>query len=337
MRIAVLGGSFDPIHEGHLMMAKEVLKRKIADQIWFMPARQNPLKERKIKDFSVRCKMISLAIAPYRRMKLCTLENDLPVPSYTITTVKELKRKYPEHEFLWIIGEDQVKQLDLWKDIDELKQMIQFVAFDRGGLCHDKNNLIWIHGFDHPASSTKVRQGQFEYLPKSVLRFVVEEGLYFDQVLKHHVSQFRYDHSAAVAEVAVHLARIHHVNEKKAYVAAMMHDVCKEMDKDTMREWMNVCFPQFLNMPEPVWHGWLGYEKLKRMGIYDQDILSAVYHHVLGDSHKTLDQIIYVADKSNSLRRHDVSEEIKTAEKDLSKAIQLIQINYQKRKAAYSE
>lgn len=337
MKIAVLGGSFDPIHEGHLSMAKEVLKRKLADQIWLMPAQQNPLKERKIEEFSVRCRMIQRAIAPYRKMKLCTLEQVLPVPSYTITTVRELKKRFPEHDFLWIIGEDQAKQLDLWKDIDELKQMIRFIAFERGGFCDDRQDLIWVHGFDHPASSTKVRQGQFEYLPKSVLRIVIDEGLYFDQVLKHHVSQFRYDHSLAVAETAVHLAKIHHVNETKAYVAAMMHDVCKEMDKETMRHWMNVCFPERLTMPEPVWHGWLGYEKLKRMGIYDKEILSAVYHHVLLGSQKKLDQIIYVADKSNRLRRHDVTDEIKTAERDLSQAIDLIQKNYQKRKAACSE
>ncbi len=337
MRIAVLGGSFDPIHAGHLQMAKEVLKRKLADQVWFMPARQNPLKERKIEDFSVRCKMIKKAISAYRRMKLCTLENELPVPSYTISTVKELKKRYPQHEFLWIIGEDQAKQLDLWKDIDELKRMIRFIAFERKGSHSDDADLIWIHGFDHPASSTKVRQGQFDYLPKSVLHVVLEEGLYFDQVLRHHVSEYRYEHSLAVAEVAVHLAKFHHVDEKKAYVAAMMHDVCKEMDKETMEKWMNICFPEFLKMPEPVWHGWLAYEKLKRMGIYDRDILSAVYHHVLGDSRKTLDKIIYVADKANYRRTHDVSEEIRTAERDLSEAIKLIQKNYQKRKAARSE
>lgn len=334
MRIAVIGGSFDPVHTGHLAMAKKVLKHKMADQVWFMPAQKNPLKDRKIEDFDARADMIQMAIEPYRKMKLCTLEKELPVPSYTIETVKELKKRSPEHDFYWVIGEDQASQLSLWKNIDELKKMIRFIVFERNGLNVNDDSLIWIKGFDHPASSTKVRQGEFQYLPKRVLQYVVEHGLYFDQVLKYHVSQYRYDHSLAVAKTAQHLAKIHRLDVMKAYVASMMHDVCKEMEEAEMEKQMKICFPDKLKWSKAVWHGWLGYEKLKRMGIYDQEILSSVYHHVLGDGKRTLDKIIYVADKSNELRHHDVTEELKTAEKDLDAAMRLIQINYQKRKDA---
>lgn len=337
MRIAVLGGSFDPIHTGHLSMAKEVLKRKLADEVWLMPAEKNPLKDRKVTDYQIRCQMILSAIHPYRKMKLCTLESELPVPSYTIVTVKELKRRYPEHEFYWMIGEDQAAQLDQWKDIDELKKLIHFIAFQRDGKKGHQDDLIWIDRFDHPASSTKVRQGEFHYLTKRVIHIILHHGLYFDDILKHHVSNYRYEHSLAVAETAMKLAKKHHVDPMKAYVASMMHDVCKEMDRQQMKTWMEICFPDLMTTPEPVWHGWLAYEKLKRMGIYDQEILSSVYHHVLGDGKRTLDKIIYVADKSNPKRKHDITEEIKTAEQDLSAAMELIQINYQKRKAAKNE
>ncbi|MBQ7889598.1 MAG: nicotinate (nicotinamide) nucleotide adenylyltransferase [Erysipelotrichaceae bacterium] len=338
MKIAVLGGSFDPIHEGHLQMAKQVLQRKLADEVWFMPAGRNPLKDRVVSDYEIRCKMVLSAIKPYRKMRCSTLESELPVPSYTITTVKELKKRYPEHDFYWIIGEDQAVQLDKWKDIDELKSLIRFIVFERADSDSSHNDdFIWIKDFNCPASSTKVRQGEFQWISKGVLHIVLEEGLYFDEILRHHVSKYRYEHSVAVAETAMHLARVHHVDVMKAYIASMMHDVCKEMDKQQMKQWMSVCFPEYMDMPEPVWHGWLAYEKLKRMGIYDKEICSAVYHHVLGDGKGTLDKIIYVADKSNPKRKHDITEEIKTAEKDLSAAMELIQINYQKRKAARDE
>ena len=337
MRIAVLGGSFDPVHLGHIQMAKKVLMQKLADEVWFMPAQQNPLKERKIQDFDVRAEMIAAAIKPYRKMKLCTLEKQLPVPSYTIETVKELQKRNPEHEFCWIIGEDQAAQLHLWKEIDELRKRIDFLVFEREGQNSKDESLIWIKGFEHPASSTKVRQGQFEYLPKSVLRVILKKGLYFDQVLQYHVSQYRYEHSLAVAEVAIELAKIHHVDQTKAYIASLMHDVCKEMDQEQMEKWMKICFPEKLEWAEAVWHGWLGYEKLKRMGIYDKAVLSSVYHHVLGDGKSKLDKILYIADKANYQRNHDVTDEIETAKRNLDEAIRLIQVNYQKRKAARNE
>ena len=337
MRVAVLGGSFDPIHQGHLMMAKTVLKKKLADEVWFMPAAKNPLKERSVSDFDVRAEMIKAATAPYRKMKLCTLENELPYPSYTINTVKALIKLYPGFEFSWIIGEDQAEQLHKWKDIDELKSLIHFLVFERNGSADKKDDLIWIKGFEHPASSTLVRQGHFEYLPKSVVRVILEKGLYFDQICAHHVSQYRYEHSLAVAETAVELAKYHHVDPTKAYVAAMMHDVCKEMDKAKMKRCMEICFPALMSYAEPVWHGWLGFRKLKEMGIYDDEILSAVYHHVLGDGRKVLDKIIYIADKSNPKRHHDITEEIELAKVDLDASMILIQENYRKRKAAADE
>ena len=337
MRVAVLGGSFDPIHQGHLMMAKTVLKKKLADEVWFMPAAKNPLKERRVSDFDVRAKMVKAATAPYRKMKCCTLENELPYPSYTINTVKALKKLYPEIEFSWIIGEDQAEQLHQWKDIDELKTLIHFLVFERNGSAEKTDDLIWIKGFEHPASSTLVRHGHFEYLPHSVIRIVVEEGLYFDQICAHHVSQYRYEHSLVVADVAVELAKVHRINPTKAYIAAMMHDVCKEMDKEEMKRGMEICFPSLMSYAEPVWHGWLGYRKLKEMGIYDKEILSAVYHHVLGDGKKVLDKIIYVADKSNAKRHHDITEEIEVAKVDLDASMELIQKNYRKRKALNHE
>ena len=89
MRIAVLGGSFDPIHKGHIQIAKMALKKMRIDQVWFMPAKDAPLKDHQSVSFYDRCQMVRCAIRPYRHMKLCTLEGERREKSYTIDTVKE--------------------------------------------------------------------------------------------------------------------------------------------------------------------------------------------------------------------------------------------------------
>ena len=83
MRIAVLGGAFDPIHNGHLQIAKQAVKQLRIDEVWFMPSAATPLKQEQAASFQDRAAMISLAIAPYRHMKLCTLEQELEGVSYT--------------------------------------------------------------------------------------------------------------------------------------------------------------------------------------------------------------------------------------------------------------
>ena len=84
MRIAILGGSFDPIHLGHLQIAKTALKKLAIDEVWFMPTFSTPLKQGQQASFADRCFMIKRAIYGYRRMKVCTLEQQLGGTSYTI-------------------------------------------------------------------------------------------------------------------------------------------------------------------------------------------------------------------------------------------------------------
>lgn len=101
MRIALLGGSFDPIHEGHLRIAKTALAKLPIDEVWFLPCKDAPLKKGQQVAFHHRCAMVKLAIAPYRKMKLCTLEGELDGVSYTIRTIKELKKRFPHDTFFF--------------------------------------------------------------------------------------------------------------------------------------------------------------------------------------------------------------------------------------------
>ena len=123
MKIAVLGGSFDPVHAGHLQIAKEALKMGM-DEVWLMPTHDTPLKSRALSEDAHRVAMLKRAAAPYRRIRVCTMELERPGVSYTVDTARALIARYPDDTFFWLIGSDQALQLPRWKAIDELLQLV---------------------------------------------------------------------------------------------------------------------------------------------------------------------------------------------------------------------
>ncbi len=132
MKIGILGGTFDPPHLGHLIIANEVLCSLELDEIWFMPNQDPPHKE-KSKNISNenRLDMLSLAIEGHPKFKIETCELERAGRSYTYDTMKLLKENYPTYQFYFIIGGDMVEYLPKWYRIDELVQLITFVGVNR--------------------------------------------------------------------------------------------------------------------------------------------------------------------------------------------------------------
>lgn len=126
MKIAVFGGSFNPIHFGHLCAAQQVLEKAKIDEIWFMPAYRNPLKPNYGISEKHRLAMIKLAIKKIKHFKLSDFEVDKKI-LFTVESVRILKRKFPKHEFFWVIGSDLVNQLAKWDDIMHLIKEIRFI------------------------------------------------------------------------------------------------------------------------------------------------------------------------------------------------------------------
>ena len=135
MNIGVLGGTFDPIHRGHIMVAEEARARLDLAEVLFMPAAQTPLKEgTSISAAAHRVQMVCLAIADYPYFKLSAIEIDRPGPSYTVDTIGELRDKLgTEHEIFFIVGWDSLVQLPRWKEPSRLIQMCRLVAVPRPG------------------------------------------------------------------------------------------------------------------------------------------------------------------------------------------------------------
>lgn len=123
-RIGILGGTFDPFHKGHFMLAKTAHSQFDLDEVWIMP-NGNPPHKRDIEqtDFTLRCEMIRLAIeeAPY--MVLCEYEGSEDSYHFTYQTLGEFKRMYPEHEFYFIIGADSLRDFPTWKEPGKIAEL----------------------------------------------------------------------------------------------------------------------------------------------------------------------------------------------------------------------
>jgi len=134
MRIGLYGGSFDPVHRGHLLVAQAALEELSLDRLLFIPAAQSPFKPGRVTAPSaLRLRWLRLALAGEPRCQVDSLEIDRGGVSYTIETVKQLAERMPTARFYWLIGADHLDQLPMWKDAERLATMVEFVVIDRPG------------------------------------------------------------------------------------------------------------------------------------------------------------------------------------------------------------
>jgi nicotinate-nucleotide adenylyltransferase len=134
MKIGILGGTFNPVHIGHLILAEEVREKLGLDKIIFVPTALPPHKDNlNIAPAKDRLKMLKLAVASNKFFAVSDVEIKRQGRSYTIDTLKEFKAKYPHDELYFIIGSDLLKYLSEWKDLSQIISMVKFVAATRPG------------------------------------------------------------------------------------------------------------------------------------------------------------------------------------------------------------
>lgn len=129
--IGILGGTFDPPHNGHLMIADEVRYACQLDEIWFIPTNEPPHKQQAMSNNDYRIAMLEKALSQTPYFKLNTIEMERSGKSYTIDTIKLLQKRHPNTSFYFIIGADMVEYLPNWYKIDELMKLVQFVGVKR--------------------------------------------------------------------------------------------------------------------------------------------------------------------------------------------------------------
>lgn len=132
--IGLFFGSFNPIHLGHIQLAEYIFDFSGVDEIWYIVSPRNPLKgHTELIDEHLRLKMIELATADKEYLQVSDIEFDLPKPSYTITTLRALTEKYPEDEFILLIGSDNMSIFDQWKDYQTILDEYSILVYPREG------------------------------------------------------------------------------------------------------------------------------------------------------------------------------------------------------------
>ena len=165
MRIGIYGGSFNPIHKGHTELAASIVQQGLVDELWLLVSPLNPLKQGETSDiaeYEHRLSMARLATEDIEGVKVSDFEKNLPLPSYTITTLGELHKAYPEHEFVLIIGADNWERFPRWYHAQEIIDTYSILIYRRPGCEMDETLLpLSVQVVDTPLydiSSTEIRE-----------------------------------------------------------------------------------------------------------------------------------------------------------------------------------
>ena len=162
-KIGLFFGTFDPIHNGHLRIAKYITEEKLAHKVWLVVTPENPIKLRsKISSFNHRFSMAKIATEKYDNIMPSDLEVNLKKPNYTIDTLEYISNKLKDIEFSLIIGEDNYKIFDTWKDYEKILSNYKIFIYPRKGTLKENphiinENAMYIGGPRIDLSSTNIR------------------------------------------------------------------------------------------------------------------------------------------------------------------------------------
>jgi len=188
LKIGILGGSFDPVHIGHLAIAEQARVEYALDRVLFVPARRSPLKQETVAGEQDRVAMLKLALAGNAGFKISAVELDRGGPSYTYDTIVALRNDHPGASFFFIIGEDAFAEITAWRRAADLSGLAVFLVAPRSSQvpAEPPIQITW-----HPlssahiaVSSTMIRErikngGPVRYLvPDAVLNYIQRERLY---------------------------------------------------------------------------------------------------------------------------------------------------------------
>lgn len=190
-KIGLYFGTFNPIHSGHLVIANYLVEESDLDEVWMVVTPHNPLKKKKtLLDDVHRLAMVRIALEPYTKLKVSTIEFDLPQPNYTVNTLAHLEEQYPDREFCLIMGEDNLKNFHKWKNYEVILERYHIYVYPRiskGETQHQFNGHPHIHKIDAPImelSSTFIRNAIKEgknirpMLPDNVWTYLDEMNFY---------------------------------------------------------------------------------------------------------------------------------------------------------------
>ena len=187
IRTALLGGTFNPLHNGHLTIAQSVLDQHLADEVWMLITPCNPWKTgQDLLDDRIRYDMVASAVKDIPGIQASDFEFSLPKPSYTANTLRSLSASYPDREFILTIGADNWVKFDAWREYDFILRNYSIIVYPRQD-CAPSTLPAGVTLLNCPLvniSSTRIRQmvhqGQpiDKFVPASVARTIADLQLY---------------------------------------------------------------------------------------------------------------------------------------------------------------
>ena len=357
-RIGILGGTFDPVHCGHIHLAEDAMKQGGLDEVIFIPARLQPFKlGKKITSGEDRLAMLQLATEHTPGFAVSSYELDAEGVSYTYLTLRALQKEYGEDARLYFItGTDAFLKIELWMMAEELLTNYGFLIGTRPGYREDElaeciarvrekfnTEVVNINNTKYDISSTqireKIRSGESaeRLLPENVEAYIRERGLYEDGSLdcahwktviepfiREHLKSKRLKHTYGVAAEAKKLAERYGEDPDKAELAGLCHDMMRNISPEESAELVKrYGLPEKLADNPNLAHGKIAAKVLADVyGMQDEDLLNAVRYHTTGRKGMSrLEKILYLADAIEPGRDYpQVGALREAAEEDLDKA-----------------
>ncbi len=334
-RIGIMGGTFNPIHNVHLIMAQTALNQFQLDHILFMPAKNPPhKKQEEIIQEAHRIRMIQLAIDGNERFELSDMECRRDGKTYTSDTLLQLKKENPNTLFYFIIGGDSLMQLEEWHKPQIIFENCHLIAARRGQITrkefrkkmesYEEKYKAEISALDmeniHISSERirshiKKKEPFAYYCPDAVTKYILYHGLYgcvkekkeelsmpeIHSILEGISRPHRFLHMIGVQYISSALAMTHGVIVKQAELAGILHDCAKYLTIDEQRKLCGEYAIELTGTEKEnpcLIHGKLGAEIAKsKFGVSDEEVLSAIRYHITGRPNMTsLEKIIFIAD-----------------------------------------
>lgn len=317
-KIVIFGGSFDPIHNGHLRIARAASLLLNADVV-FVPAKDPRWKvpEATAED---RLQMLKVALeedgSGAFSIDQCELKREGDV-TYSIDTVRYFHQQYPDRKLALLVGADEVNKFDQWQDSEEIASLADIVYVPRPDVPISQESLAKFHiarlaySGSGLVSSTDIRNLKSVDAPLKVFDYIETKGLYYMKVLQKYENPNRVLHSLSVAHLAYAIAKKNMVlNPGSAYIAGILHDLGKDVKEEQTREIMKAEYPEYADYPSWCLHQFLGASLAKSVfGITDPAVIDAIEFHCTGKPHMPpITKIVYSADKIDPRRGFDSSK-----------------------------
>ena len=334
-KIAVFGGSFHPVHNGHLALAKHAMDALSLDSVLYVVDRIPPHKTlAEGATDAQRVDMLRLAVHDEPRFIVETMELNREGKSYTVDTLTELHRRDPDAEYFFLMGSDMLLSFQTWRKPNEIAKLCTLVCTVRTGQSGGEEaaaaelhaslgaNVILLDEVS-PLSSTEIRTRISNALPLTGLvpprveHYVYRNGCYMPSELmpmyarlNREISASRMEHTAYVMQTAIGLAARFGVDPYKARLAALLHDCCKNQPEAELLRYADTVPPIL-----PILHAPAGAEYARTVyGVTDADVLQAIRLHTIGDAGMTdLDKVVYLADMIEPSRTYDGVDAIRAA------------------------